>query len=54
METSPARRRRQEKKRRQEEAQWAARSGPVIVRKLDPADVAHQADEASSSAATDD
>ena len=41
IETSPARRRRQEKRRRREEAEWAARSGPVTVRRVEPDELRH-------------
>lgn len=37
MESSPARRKRMAARRRREEARWAARSGPVTVRRVDPA-----------------
>jgi hypothetical protein len=34
MEVTPGRKQRQEKARRREEARWAARSGPVEVRRV--------------------
>jgi hypothetical protein len=34
---SPAKRRRRDRARRRQEAAWAARSGPVTVRHVDPA-----------------
>lgn len=36
-ESSPERRKRQAAKRKREEKRWAARSGPVTVRFVDPA-----------------
>ena len=39
-ESSPERRKRQAAKRKREEKRWAARSGPVTVRFVDPATLA--------------
>lgn len=43
MEKSPARKKREAARRRAEERAWAARNGPVIVRKMSDVETSQQA-----------
>jgi hypothetical protein len=43
MEKSPARKKREAARRRAEERSWAARNGPVIVRKMSDVETSQQA-----------
>jgi hypothetical protein len=48
VESSPKRKKRDHEKRKREEAAWAARSGPVIVKRIDSSCVGLGSDDARS------